>query len=130
MVAILSSENMCYSGTKYNALCNTSDVVRLIRVVEFCFLWVQANMCFHFNMTLLNTTFFYRCLKFTQPLKDGDRGSYSHFLDHKRPTRTPRVNVCMKKDCQKILNPKEGSLTAGNSYTQDGIQAAMESHQE
>ena len=25
------------------------------------------------------------------PLKDGERGSYGHFLDHKRPTRTPRV---------------------------------------
>ena len=24
-------------------------------------------------------------------LKDGERGSYSHFLDHKRPTRAPRV---------------------------------------
>ena len=27
-------------------------------------------------------------------LKDGDKGSYSLFLDHKRPIRTPRVKVC------------------------------------
>ena len=27
-----------------------------------------------------------------QELKDGDRGSYSHFLDRKQPTHTPRVN--------------------------------------
>ena len=26
-------------------------------------------------------------------MKDGDRGSDSHFLDRKRPTRTPRVNI-------------------------------------
>ena len=24
-------------------------------------------------------------------LKDGNRGSYSHFLDHKRPTQPPRI---------------------------------------
>ena len=28
-----------------------------------------------------------------QGLKDGDRGSCGPFLDQKRPTRTPRVNV-------------------------------------
>ena len=28
-----------------------------------------------------------------EPLTDRDRGSYSHFLDHKRPTRTTRVKV-------------------------------------
>ena len=28
-----------------------------------------------------------------QPLKDGDRGSHSHFLDHKHPTRTTRVKA-------------------------------------
>ena len=28
---------------------------------------------------------------YSYPLQDGHRGSYSHFLDHKRPTWTPRV---------------------------------------
>ena len=28
---------------------------------------------------------------FSYPLNDGDRRSHIHFLDHKRPTRTPRV---------------------------------------
>ena len=28
-----------------------------------------------------------------QSLKDKDRGSYSHFLDHKRPNQTPGVNL-------------------------------------
>ena len=30
---------------------------------------------------------------FHLPFRGGDRGSYGHFLDHKRYTRTPKVNV-------------------------------------
>ena len=34
------------------------------------------------------------CLYDTQtPLKDGNRGSCSHFLNHKRPTRAPSVKI-------------------------------------
>ena len=46
-----------------------------------------------------------KCVKYTPAAlglmsltlkKDRDRGSYSYFLDHKRPTRTPRVNSEMR----------------------------------
>ena len=39
-------------------------------------------------------------------LKNGDRGSFSHFLDHKRPTRTLRVNP---------LPPGEGEISLPHS---------------
>ena len=42
-----------------------------------------------------------RCM--FNPLKDGDRGSYSHFPDHIRPIRTPRVNVEVQSDGNTLL---------------------------
>ena len=45
------------------------------------------------NMTrLCNLDHNYLNNRLNWPLQDRERWSYSHFLDHKRPTRTPRAN--------------------------------------
>ena len=40
--------------------------------------------------------------KYRLPLKDGDKGSYSHFPDHRRPIQILRVNKYHENKCVNV----------------------------
>ena len=58
-----------------------------LRTVFPCYSQVLASPSLHINEQDKQLTSLVN-----QPLKDGARGRYSHFPNHKRPSRTPRVN--------------------------------------
>ena len=47
-----------------------------------------------------------------QPLKDWDRGRYTHFLDHNRATRTPRVKCEKERERENVYGCTSASVFA------------------